>query len=162
MPAPTFYNDIEFKAEDAIAAVLAVVADNLGGAPIALSLASEDLATSHVAIIADDFEPHQNPPRGGNFAGIVRIKVVTSFDEQVPNTFANLRALHRQRVGMVRDTLMSSTLDADLTTAGRAVAGNTGFTVQGFNFGRVVQRVANRAWITEWTLLLQSVCGSNL
>lgn len=162
MAAPTVYNDIEFKSEDAIEALLDAVSGNLAGSPIALSLATETLETSHVAIIADDFDPSQDPPRTGNWKGIVRIKVVTSFDEKLPAGFAKLRDLHRQRVGVARDTLMSSTLDADLTAAAQAIEGQTGYTCQGFNFGRISQRIIGRSWVTEWTIILESVCGTNL
>lgn len=158
----TFYNDIEFKAEDAVLAVLTSAAANLVGAPLVLSLNNDDLQTTHVAIIASDFTPAETPPRSGTYKGIVRIKVVTAFDDAVAAGFANLRAVHRQRCGIVRDTLMVTTLDVDLTTAGQAVAGNTGFTVQGFDFGKVSQRVMGRSWVTEWSIILQSVCGTNL
>lgn len=158
----TFYNDLEFKAEDAIAALLVPVAANLAGALVVKSLITDSLATSHVAIIADDFEPSQNPPRTGNHKGVVRIKIVTSFDEALAAGFADLRSMHRQRCGVVRDALMVATLDTDLTTAGQAIVGQTGFTVQGFNYGRISQRIEGRSWVTEWSVILDSVCGSNL
>lgn len=161
--AVTFYNDVEFKSEDAFVALLVPVqASDLVNAPIVMSLASEVLEVDHIAIIAEEFEAHQDPPRSGNWKGNMRIKVVTAFDQTVPNGFSDLRALHRQRVGVVRDIFSSSTLDADLTTAGQAIDGNTGFTVQGFNFGRITQRIIGRSWVTEWMVVLDSVCGSNL
>lgn len=157
MPAPLFYNDLEFKAEDAINSLFtAPVLALLGGAPVVLSLIHDSLATSHVAIIADDFEPHEDPPRTGNYKGRVKIKILTNFDEIPPSGFADLRALHRQRCGIVRDTLAVTTLDTDLSAA---VAN---FTVQGFNFGRISQKVVARSWVTEWSVILQSVCGSDL
>ncbi len=153
----TFYNDLEFKAEDALNSLFtAGVVANLGGAPVVLSLVADELAKSHVAIIADDFEAHQDPPRTGNYKGSVRIKVVTNFDEALPSGFADLRSLHRQRCGVVRDTIAVSTLDTDLSAA------VDNFTVQGFNFGRISQRIIGRSWVTEWVVILDSVCGSDL
>jgi hypothetical protein len=152
-----FYNDLEFKAEDAIASLFtAPVLALLGAAPVVLSLITDSLTNSHIAIIADDFEPHQDPPRTGNYRGVVRIKTVTNFDEVVPGGFANLRALHRQRCGIVRDTLAVTTLDTDLTDA------IADFNVQGFNFGRIHQHIVGRSWVTEWSIILESVCGTDL
>lgn len=155
----TFYNDVEFKCEDALASLFtAPVLANLGGAPVELSLGTDALETSHIAIIADEFTPHEDPPRSGNWKGVVRIKVVTSFDEEkrLPAGFTSLRALHRQRCGVARDTIMVASLDTDLTAA------LDDFTVQGFDFGRISQRIIGRAWITEWSVILQSVCGTDL
>lgn len=150
-----FYNDLEFKAEDALGSLFtAPVLALLGNAPVVLSLINNDLAKSHIAIIADDFEPFPRP-RLGEYTGPVRLKVVTNFDEAVPNGFADLRALHRQRCGIVRDTLAVTTLDIDLSAA---VAD---FSVQGFHFGRISQRIVGRSWITEWSVVLESVCGSD-
>lgn len=158
MPTPTkVYNDIEFKAEDALATLLAAIASiDLAGAPIVKSLNTELLETTHIAVIADDFDPSQNPPRTGNHIGRVRIKVVTNIDDKPPAGYADLRAVHRQRCAIVRDTLMVITLDTDLSAA------LDDFTVQGFNFGGIRQRIIGRSWITEWSVILESVCGSDL
>lgn len=152
---PTYFNDLEFKAEDALLSLFtAPVLALLGGAPVVLSLVSDSLTNSHVAIIADDFEAFPRP-RLGEYTGNVRIKVVTNFDEEnnLPAGFANLRALHRQRCGVVRDTIAESTLDTDLSAA---VAD---FTVVGFHFGRISQRIVGRSWVTEWSVVLESVCA---
>lgn len=152
----TYYNDLEFKSEDAILALLEAANLDLAGAPVVQSLITDALETTHIAIIADDFEPSQNPPRTGNHLGKVRIKVVTSFDQVPPSGFANLRTVHRQRCGLIRDTLMR----ADLHIVLSPLVEN--FTVQGFNFGRISQRIVGRSWVTEWSVILEGVCGSDL
>lgn len=153
-----FYNDVEFKAEDALASLFtAGVIANLGGLTgVKKSLIADALETSHIAIIADRF-PNTGEPQSGNWNNcVVRIKVVTDTSEVPPAGFADLRALHRQRVGIARDTIMVTTLDTDLSAA---VAD---FTVQGFTFGDISQRIVNRSWITEWQVILGSVCGTDL
>lgn len=153
----TYYNDVEFKAEDALNSLFTSdVLANLGGAPVVLSMSQDALEKSHVAIIAEEFTPSTNPPRSGNYAGVIRIKIVTNFDENLPSGFTDLRTLHRQRCGIVRDTLMVTTLDVDLSAA------VDDFTAQGFDFGRITHRIIGRSWVTEWSVILESVCGSDL
>ncbi len=149
-----FYNDVEFKAEDAMVSLFtAPVIANLGGLTrVVRGLESDDLETSHIAVIAERFQ-NSGLPQSGNWEKcVMRVKVVTDTSETVPNGFATRRDLHRQRVGVARDLFMAADLDTQLTSA---VAD---FTVMGFDFGELHQRIVGRSWITEWQVILGSVC----
>jgi hypothetical protein len=143
------YNDTEFKVEDAFEALLGEFQDYLP--PVVVSLASEELETAHVAIICDELNS-DDLIRNGNWEADVRLKVVTLFDETLPDGFASLRALHRQRCAVVRDNVMIRELATTLST-------DSGITVQGFSFPSVKQRVEGRSWITEFYVKLNSVSG---
>lgn len=146
------YNDIEFEIEDSIAAWLAPIQEYT--APIYVSLATEEIDNAaYVAVICDDLDG-EGLERNGNWQALVRIKVVTPFDETVPEGFANLRALHRQRCAVVRDRIMVVELADELS--------NTSITVQGFSFPAVKQQVINRSWVTEFHVKLKRVSGNDL
>src|SRR5437762_2246657 len=102
----TFFNDVEFKIEDAVASLLAPHSGDLGGAPLHLSLLTSALETSHVAVIVAALERADGHPRTGNWRATCRVKVVTAVDETLPVGFVDLRTLHRQRCGVVRDAVM--------------------------------------------------------
>lgn len=147
----TLYNDLEFKAEDAFASVLATVAGVLG-LPLKKSLCADALEAEHIAIIAEDGDPSEGHKNTGNYRIPIRIKIATAIDGSASDA---VREVHRQRVGQVRDTLFVHNLPALLSAA---VAN---FTVQDFFVGRLTQRIQGRHWITETTLTLDPVCGTD-
>lgn len=147
------YNAIEFKTEDAIKAMLDPEQPDLA-IPIVQSLIVDDLEEEHIAIIALDFERAGSKTKQGNWLGNVRIKTVTAI-KQDNLTSAQVRALHRQRVGIVRDTLMHPDLADSLSAA------IADFTCLDVEFSRVTQKIAGKHWISEFTIALE-VCGADL
>lgn len=156
------YNDIEFKVEDALKVRLDTIgAVALWNAPVVVSLLIDELETSHVAIICEDLDLAEGMKESGNWTTAARIKTVTSIDEEVTQDMidagvANIRALHRLRCGLVRDTLMVENLDTMLGDA------TTDLTIQGNVFSKITQRIVGRSWVSEFTITFYQVSGSDL
>lgn len=155
------YNDIEFKVEDAIKSLLDGIADQLYSAPVVVSLLIDELETSHVAVIVESLDVAEGVKESGNWTTAARIKTVTSIDETITDEMiaagvADIRALHRLRCGLVRDTLMVENLDTLLGDA------TTDLTIQGNQFSKASQRIVGRSWISEFTITFYQVSGSDL
>jgi len=145
-------NIADFNLEDAYLALLKANGVDLLGAPVFLSMASADFEETHVAVIVEKLERSDDMPRSGNWKCDVHIKVVTLIDDRktLPAGYTSLRTAHKQRCGVVRDTLMIVGLDKALEAAAAIL--EEGLTVQGYDFSDIIHRIEGRAWISEFVI----------
>jgi hypothetical protein len=143
-------NTPDFNLEDAYAGLLATAGDNLVGAPILVSMVITDLATTHIAVIVEKLQRSEDMPRSGNWQCDVHVKVVTAIDDTPQAPFPSLRALHKQRAGVVRDIVMVGGLDALLEAQAQSL--DESLTVQGYDFSDILHRIEGRSWVTEFVV----------
>jgi len=140
-------NQILFKAEDAMAALISTILEKLEGCSIHLGGQSDGLKIPYIGIIADTGEERQ--PRGkGNWTVNGKIEIHTSADDQG-------RELRKRIVGHVADLLSSSTIADDLT---RSISD---FTCHGFLIGNPSQKVEDRTHIYSIEFVA-ACCGSDV
>ena len=150
------YNDLAFRVEDSVCDLLATRQIDFVDAEIVPSLTSLLLDDDYVTVVADTCNYSDGPRLMGNWDVTVTVRIATYVENAVPAGFTDLREVHRQRVGVIADTIMQDNLHEQLSDN---IDG--GFTCQGYIFHQQTQGVEGHHWVTEITFVLAQCCGIN-